>query len=210
MSTDYKITRDKFMDNKERDKLLKFCREKAELDLMKGRITWPVRYMLVNLALYSGLRVSEIAQLKIKDLYLDNIDDPYLSVRNGKRGKSRDVYLDTEIVKELSKFLSYKKKTLKESIVPEAPLFAGRGGNQSTNTALQISFKKAIEEAGLNTHYSIHSARHTYGTHLYHSTQNLRYVQKQLGHSNITMTSLYADIMPSENGKLANMIRKVC
>ncbi len=209
MSTDYKITRDKFMDDKERDKLIKSCRKKAELDLMKGRITWTVRYMLVNLALYSGLRVSEIAKLKIQDLNLDKVDDPYLYVKNGKRGKSRDVYLDTELVKELRRFISYKKKTLKDSTEPEAPLFAGRGGNHSTTTALQISFKKAIEGSGLNPHYSIHSARHTYGTHLYHTTQNLRYVQKQLGHSNITMTSLYADVLPSENGRLANMIRKV-
>ncbi len=74
MKTDYKITRDKFMDDKERDKLIKFCREKAELDLMKGRITWTVRYMLVNLALYSGLRVSEIAKLKFQDLNLDKIE----------------------------------------------------------------------------------------------------------------------------------------
>jgi integrase len=56
---------------------------------MKGRITWVVRYMLVNLALYSGLRVSEIAKLKIKDLNLDKVDDPYLYVMYGKRGKSR-------------------------------------------------------------------------------------------------------------------------
>lgn len=197
------------MDDKEREKLIKFCKEKSELDLMKGRITWVVRYTLVNLALYSGLRVSEIAKLKIQDLNLDKVDDPYLYVRNGKRGKSRDVYLDKELVKELKKYISYKKKTLKESVEPEVPLFAGRNGKHSTTTTLQISFKKAIEEAGLNPKYSIHNARHTYGTHLYHTTQNLRYVQKQIGHSNITMTSLYADILPSENVKLANMIRNV-
>jgi site-specific recombinase XerD len=208
MKSDYKITRDKFMDDKERDKLLKFCREKAELDLMKGRITWTARNMLVNLVLYSGLRVSEIAKLKIKDLHLDKeIDDPYLFVRNGKRKTPRDVYLDKELVKELKRYISYKKKTLKESVDPEAPVLAGRGGKHSTPTALQISFKKAVVDAGLNPQYSIHSARHTYGTHLYHTTKNLRYVQKQLGHSNIAMTSLYADILPSENGKLANMIR---
>jgi site-specific recombinase XerD len=207
MKTDYKITRDKFMDDKERDKLIKFCREKAELDLMKGRITWIARNMLVNLALYSGLRVSEIAKLKIQDLNLYNVKDPYLFVRNGKRKKSRDVYLDKELVRELRRYVSYKKKTLKESVDPEAPLLAGRDGKHSTTTTLNISFKKAIVEAGLNPKYSIHSARHTYGTHLYHTTKNLRYVQKQLGHSNITMTSLYADILPSENGKLANMIR---
>jgi hypothetical protein len=43
MKTDYKITHDKLMDDKERDKLIKFRREKAELDLMKARITWTVR-----------------------------------------------------------------------------------------------------------------------------------------------------------------------
>ncbi len=207
MKSDYKITRDKFMDDKERDKLIKLCKEKAELDLMKGRTTWTARNMLVNLALYSGLRVSELAKLKIKDIHLDKIKDPYLFVRNGKRKKPRDVYLDKELVKELKRYVSYKKKTLKESVKPEAPLLAGRAGNHSTTTALNISFKKAIKETGLNLKYSIHSARHTYGTHLYHTTKNLRYVQKQLGHSNIMMTSLYADILPSENGKLANMIR---
>jgi integrase/recombinase XerD len=208
MKSDYKITRDKFMDVKERDKLLKFCKEKAELDLMKGRITWTVRNMLVNLVLFSGLRVSEIAKLKIKDLHLDKeVDDPYLFVRNGKRKTPRDVYLDRELVKKLKKYISYKKKTLKESVDSEAPFISGRGGKHSTPTALQISFKKAVVDSGLNPQYSIHSGRHTYGTHLYHMTKNLRYVQKQLGHSNITMTSLYADILPSENGKLANMIR---
>ena len=209
MKTNYTITRDKFMEFKERDWLIKVCKVESENDLMEGRITWVTRYMLVNLALYSGLRVSEIAKLKIQDLNIDKVDDPYLFVKHGKRGKSRDVYLDKELVKELRKYISYKKKTLKESTEPEAPLFAGRGGNHPTTTALQISFKKAIAEARLNPKYSIHSARHTYGTHLYHATKNLRYVQKQLGHSNITMTSIYADILPSENGKLANMIRKV-
>jgi site-specific recombinase XerD len=206
MVSDYRITRDKFMDEEERGKLLKFCKEKAELDLMKGRITWPVRYMLVNLALYSGLRVSEIAELKIKDLYLDNVDDPYLNVRCGKGGKSRDVYLDKELVRELKKYISYKKKSLKEPVDSESPLFAGRDGKHSTTTTLKISFKKAIRDSGLNLKYSIHSARHTYCTHLYHKTQDLRFAQKQLGHSNINMTSLYADILPSENGKLANKI----
>ena len=62
--------------------------------------------MRVNLALYSDLRVSEIASLKIQGLNLDKVDDPYLYVKNGKRGKSRDVYLDTEFVKELRKFIS--------------------------------------------------------------------------------------------------------
>ena len=70
------------------------------------------------------------------------------------------------------------------------------------------SFKRAIEESHLPLHFSIHNARHTYATFLLHATNNLRYVQKQLGHSKISMTALYADVLPSENGSLANKIRE--
>jgi site-specific recombinase XerD len=70
------------------------------------------------------------------------------------------------------------------------------------------SFKQAIKKAKLPEHYSIHCARHTYATYLLHDTGNLRYVQKQLGHAQLAMTALYADVLPEENGKLANMIRR--
>lgn len=214
MRSEYKITRDKFFDAKERQKLLKVCKEMAELDLIKGRKTWPVRCAIIYLALNAGLRVSEIAELKIKDLNL-TANDPYLLVRKGKRRKSksgkftklnpRDVYIDKELTGYIKKFLSWKKKSWKESVDSEAPLFAGRGGKHFTPTALEISFKKAIEKAGLPSHYSIHSCRHTYATHELHATGNMKFVQKQLGHSNMAMTGLYADILPSEKGKLANM-----
>ena len=57
------------------------------------------------------------------------------------------------------------------------------------------SFKQAIEAASLPKRYSIHKARHTYATYLLHDTNNLRYVMQQLGHSDISMTTLYANIL---------------
>jgi integrase len=69
---------------------------------------------------------------------------------------------------------------------------------------LYISFKQAVREAGLRNDLTIHSARHGYATLLYYKTKDLRAVQKQLGHSSLNMTSLYADIMPEENGEIAN------
>lgn len=206
MKPGYAITKNKFLDRDQQDKLIKTCKDLADLDLLHGRRTWVGRYALVDLALFSGLRVSEISKLKIRDLNL-KAKSPFLFVDKSKREKSRDVYLDKGIVKHLKEYISFKKKTLREAVDPEAFLFAGRNGNQITTTTLHISFKKAILKAGLPDHYSIHSARHTYGTYLLHKTGNLRFVQKQLGHSAITMTSLYADILPSENGKLADMIR---
>jgi hypothetical protein len=50
------------------------CQEKYQLDLLYDRQTWPVRYMLVVLAMYSGLRVAEIADLKVGDFYLSRND----------------------------------------------------------------------------------------------------------------------------------------
>jgi site-specific recombinase XerD len=201
----HEITRDKFLDREERKQLLKTCQEKAELDLLHGRSTWVVRYMLIDLALYSGLRVAEIASLKIGDLYLKT-KDPYIMVWSGKGNKKREVYLDSGLVKHLKEFIQMKKTTLGEDVESAAPLFAGRKSNHCQPITLMKSFKRATKEAGLPDHYSIHCARHTYATFLLHDTKNLRYVQRQLGHTNISMTALYSDILPEENSQLANQI----
>lgn len=202
----YIITREKFLSVKERNKLLRVCRKEERDDLSKDRTTWVNRYMLIHLAMNTGLRVSEMAALRINDLHLSGKEN-YLVVQCGKRGRKRDVYLDMEIVDHLTKYLVIKKKW-KESTDDNAPLFAGRGGNHYTTTALEISFKKAADKAGLPKYYSIHSSRHTYATLLLAKTKNIRFVQKQLGHASIAMTSLYADVLPEMNQNLANAILK--
>lgn len=203
----YAIDPDKFLGRDERKKLLKTCSDQAELDLLHGRRAWIVRYMLIDLALYSGLRVAEIAALRIDDLRLKS-NDSYLVVRNGKGSKRRTVYLDGVLVNHLKDFIELKKKSLEESIEPDAPLFTGRDGGHPQPITLMKSFKRAIEEANLPDHYSIHSCRHTYATFLLHDTKNLRYVQRQLGHADIGMTALYSGILPEENGALANQIER--
>mgnify|MGYP003797772271 FL=1 len=203
----YVITPEDFMSRKERQQLMKICKEHAELDLIKGRQTWPIRYMLVDLALYSGLRVSEMAALKVGDLVFSE-SDPFIIVRHGKGNKKRTVYIDQKLAKHLKEFINYKGKALNQSIEIESPLFSGRNGKHSPPITLMKSFKQAIEAASLPKRYSIHKARHTYATYLLHDTNNLRYVMQQLGHSDISMTTLYANILPEENGHLANKIRR--
>lgn len=205
ISSQYSIDREKILDHDQRSKLIRTCKDKAKLDLSYGRETWVKRYMLVDLALFTGLRVAEIANLKIGDINL-KARDPYLIVRNGKGGKRRDVYFDKELAKHLKKFIDWKKKVMGEQVKTDSPLFIGRHGKQCATITLMKSFKQAIKEARLPLHFSIHCARHTYATFLLHTTNNLRYVQKQLGHSSISMTSHYADILPSLNGYLANKI----
>jgi site-specific recombinase XerD len=193
------------MSIRETKTLMKVCRKKSETDYRENRRTWITRYMLIHLALNSGLRVMEIAALKIGDLHL-NGQENYLIVQCGKRSKKRDVYIDSEIVNHLQNYIKIKKEIWKESIDIEAPLFTGRGGNHFTTTALEISFKRAIEEAGLPITYSIHNSRHTYATFLLAKSKNIRFVQKQLGHASMSMTCLYADVLPEMNQKLAEAI----
>lgn len=203
----YQIDAEKFLNRAERKQLLKATKEKADLDLLKGRQSWVARYMLVDLALYSGLRVAELADLKIGDLTLTG-STPNLIVRKGKGDKKRTVYIDKELVKHLKEYITYKRTTLKEDINDDSPLFTGRGGKNVQPITLMKSFQVATKHAGLPKHYSIHSARHTYATYLLQDCKNLKYVQKQLGHANISMTALYSDIAPEENSKLAEMITR--
>lgn len=202
----YILTPESFLSRSERYQLMKTSKERSELDLIKGRITWPVRFMLIDLALYSGLRVGEICALNIGDIFLNG--DSYIIVRQGKGEKTRTVYIDDKLSKHIKEFIRYKVTTLSQPIDPDCPLFAGRGNNPCPTITLQKSFKTAVKAAGIRPELSIHSCRHSYATYLLKSTGNLKYCQKQLGHSDISMTALYTDILPEDNTKLANTISR--
>jgi site-specific recombinase XerD len=175
------------------------------MKICEGRQIWVTRHMLVALALRSGLRVKEIAALKIGDIHF-SAKDNYIRVKSGKGDKPRDVYFNSRLSKPLKRYIEVKKKSWKQSVGPEDYLFTARGGKPYTTTALHISFKKALEKAGLPLNHTIHHARHTFATHLLADTDNLRYVQRQLGHENIAHTALYADILPEQNQALADKL----
>ncbi len=201
---EYKITREKFFDKEQRNKLMRTCRERAMLDKLYGRKNWRKRYTLIDLALFSGLRVSELADLKIFDLNL-TAKDPYLVVRNGKGGKKRDVYLSARLVRNLKKYLEFKRE-IGQSVKGVAYLFPGRNEGKPSVFSIMKSITAGFKVAGLPEHYTSHACRHTYAVHLLDKTGNLAYVQQQLGHSNLTTTSLYLAVLPNKNGILANMI----
>jgi integrase len=200
----YRITRDMFFSESQAKRLPTICQRKSRGQPDRTKRIWLVRHMVVLLALSSGLRVSELAALCIGDLFLVGTEH-YLIVRNGKGGKRRDVYLDKRLTRQLVQFIKRKEKWQDPTSL-DAPLFSGRGGNHYTTTALNLSFKQALKAAKLPNHYSIHSCRHTYATMLLAKTNNIRFVQKQLGHASINMTAHYADVLPEMNQALANAL----
>ena len=94
-------------------------------------------------------------------------------------------------------FLEWKK-VLGESINSRSYLLISSHGKSYSTRALQYAFKVSSKQTGLPGYYSIHACRHSYGTYLYQKTKNLRLVQKQLGHSSITTTTVYADVPMEE------------
>ena len=88
------------------------------------------------------------------------------SFRKGKGNKSGYVTIDRALAKHLKDFIAWKKTT-GELADAEAPLLTGSAdGRPYTTRSLQLQFKEVLTNAGLPTHYSIHSCRHTFATYL--------------------------------------------
>ena len=185
------ITPDKYLTKDETKQLRKTCHEAMAIAKSKG-LQAPVRdALIIELALGSGLRVSEMANTKIEDLYLKR-GQSSIYVKNGKGGKDRVVDIGSKLKKQILDFLDYR--------TTDSPyLFPSERGERMTRSGIQQVFKKWAKKAGVAAHYSIHSLRHTYATNLYKASgYNLRLVQKQLGHSSPTVTQVYADVMNSD------------
>ena len=195
------LDREKFLSEAEVRKLRRVVEDKALADLQKGRTTWPRFWMTIDLAASAGLRVSEIANLKIGNLYL-NSREPRIRV-TGKGNRTRDVFISRDFMKHLSGFLEWKR-TMNEPIDEDSFLLVSSHGKSYSTRALQYAFKVSIIKAGLPNYYSIHSLRHSYGTYLYQRTKDLRLVQKQLGHSSIATTTIYADVTVEETLEAVN------
>ena len=189
------LDRQKFLSEAEVKKLRRVVEDKALADQQMGRTTWPRFWMAVDLAIGAGLRVSEIANLRVGNLYL-NSREPRLQV-TGKGQKTRDVYISRELMRHLSEYLKWKR-TMDEPTEDDDPLLLSSHGKAYSTRTLQYAFKVSLKEAGLQKYYSIHACRHSYGTYLYRKTKDLRLVQKQLGHSSITTTTVYADVTVEE------------
>lgn len=156
--------------------------------------------IILLLAYGSGLRLQEILNLEKDDI---NFDTKEIKVRRGKFGKDRITYL--------SKY--FKRDYLKE--IP----FTNKQGKKLSKVAIQKKFNKNSLACGINKiidtyelksgkkrniyKYHFHCLRHSFAINLLKKGMPLNYVQKLLGHANISSTSVYTNINAKEAIKLA-------
>ncbi len=188
------IDETKFLNSVEVKKLRRAARRAKEAALTLGNTVAVRDWFVVELALSTGLRVSEMAALRCGDILTGQNGHRHVFVRNGKCGKPRHVKVSSEFCDVCREFMAWKEQC-GESTEPEEPVFRStRTGEHMTTRALQKAFKRCLARAKLDN-YGIHATRHTYGTHLYRASKfNLRLVQKQLGHSSSKVTEVYANL----------------
>ena len=182
------ISPEKYLTPDETKLLRKTCQNAALLARAKG-VQAPVRdALIIELALGTGLRVSELSNLKIEDIFLKKGQNS-LYVRNGKGGKDRLVQFSSRLKDLIQDYLQYRQSR-------SLYLLPSERGPQMTRFGIGQVFKKWANKAALPSHYSIHCLRHTYATNLYKASgYNLRLVQQQLGHSDISTTSVYSSVL---------------
>ncbi|MDR0628786.1 MAG: site-specific integrase, partial [Treponema sp.] len=136
--------------------------------------------LMLKLCYGMGLRVSEIANLKLSDIDIGNMQ---ALIECGKGKKDRYVNLPESIVDDL---YAYCKK-----YSPGKYLFEGQGGGKYSIRSVQHVFKSAMQKADINKKVGIHGLRHSFATHLLENGTDISYIQHLLGHNSIKTTMTY-------------------
>jgi integrase/recombinase XerD len=136
-----------------------------------------------------GLRVSEVVNLKLSQLYLDV---GFIRVI-GKGDKERLVPIGSSATKYITIYLNVRKHVAIQR-GEEDILFLNRRGKRLTRVMIFLIIKDLVKKAGIDKNISPHTFRHSFATHLVEGGADLRAVQEMLGHESITTTEIYTHL----------------
>ncbi len=146
---------------------------------------------LLNMLYATGMRVSEVVNLQLNDVDLQN---EVLRVTMGvDDSRGREVPLHEDLNQILSTYLAEGRPYLVKD-PSETALFLNHRGQQLTRQGLWLIIKSYAREANLDSEVTPHTLRHSFAQHKLNSGSNLEEVQKLLGHANISTTQIYTQI----------------
>jgi len=155
-----------------------------------------VKSRLIISTLYSsGLRVSELVNLKVDDL---NLMENTGWVRKGKGSKDRLFAISKELSEELQSYI--KERGNKFVFSKEKPL---------TTRNIQKIIKGVRIRAGINKRVTPHTLRHSFATHLLEQGTDIRIIQAMLGHSSLNTTQIYAHVSNEMIKKVTNPLETI-
>ena len=140
--------------------------------------------LVVEFLYAGGARVSECVKLRVDEI---DLKQRICRIKGGKGNKDRITILSKEWCKRAKKYLD--KKKIKSDYV-----FSKKNGKRLSTDTVQRLVKAAAQKAGISKKVTPHTLRHSFGTHLLESGENIRNIQELLGHSNLSTTQIYTHV----------------
>lgn len=166
-----------------RDKKLPTVLSQKEIQAILATINNLKHKLILSVMYAGGLRVSEVINLKIGDVDLEN---KTLAILKGKGRKDRITILPEKIIPQL--------KLIIEACDTSDYLFPSNRGGKLTSRSVQKIFQEALKKSKIKKTAGCHSLRHSFATHLLESSVDIRYIQELLGHSNLKTTQIYTRV----------------
>lgn len=164
------------------DKILQSPKTDAKLGLRDKAI--------LELFYSCGLRVSELINLKLSDLYFS---DEVIRVL-GKGSKQRIVPIGESAVQWMNEYIKRIRPLLEKKMKSENIIFLNNRGTKLSRMGIWKIVDKYVKEAEIETEFHPHTFRHSFATHLLEGGADLRAVQEMLGHADISTTQIYTHI----------------
>ena len=151
--------------------------------------------LILELLYVSGIRVSELVNIKISNIDFNNQKIKII----GKGNKERIVMYGCKCKKLLNDYLKVRNNFIKDD---NEYLLLGVKGKQINDRMVRTIINNLAIKAGLNLKISPHTFRHTFATHMLNEGADLRSVQELLGHENLSTTTIYTHVT---NERLRNV-----
>ena len=166
-----------------KNKSLPIVLSKPEIEIII-EVTKNIKHrLLLSLAYGAGLRVSEVIELKVKDI---NFSELVIHIKLAKGNKDRITVFPERLVLNIKNLIAGKDKN-------DFVFVSERGGKLTTRTAQKV-FENSLKKSGIKKSATFHSLRHSFATHLLENGVDVRYVQELLGHQNIRTTQIYTHV----------------
>lgn len=167
----------------------------SEIDMLISQIPFhtpeDVRNDAIIETLYAcGLRVSELVDLRISELYFN---EGFIRVF-GKGSKQRFVPISEPAIEKIKYYMDCARSKWKVKSDAEDILFLNRRGGALTRAMIFTIIKQLAQLAGITKNVSPHTLRHSFATHLLENGADLRSIQAMLGHESITTTEIYVHL----------------
>ena len=194
LSEEYKIkdVSSKIINPRLRRKLPNILTIEEVDNLLDIKLNTPFDYRnkaMLELMYSSGLRVSELVDLKLNNIDLDN---GYV-ICLGKGKKERIIPIGEIAIEYLKKYINEYRNSMKKGYYTEN-VFLNNHGKNITRQGFFLIIKNIAKEKNINKNITPHMLRHSFATHLLNNGANLRTIQEMLGHSSITTTQIYTNV----------------